>query len=214
MEERRLQFMLANREVGGACTQYESISVDDFNKAKQNTGQLTTISSNFYTDIYFDGWKDPCVYDFPEASAFWIQSNEYNYGSSNIVQVLKYGSDTEQYVELGFLQNLNMTLKGLQSIDYLAPSWAEGGSAIPFKWWEDQSSYEGSQYCTSNLLPYRVHIDWSTYKADIYNKNEDIVYEAGIISDIGQGMFTSIWQVNESGISNCLDAIRIVNTFR
>ena len=212
-KERRMQLMLAGSSTeGGACTQYESITVDDFNAAKQNTGQITTIPTNFYTDIYFEGWKDPCVYNFPE-SAFWIQSNEYNYAGFNIIQVLKYGSDTEWYVELGFLQGLDMTLKGLQSIDFLTPSWAEG-CAIPFKWWESQSSYEGSQYCTSNLLPHKVHIDWGTYKVDIYNKNEDIVYEAGLIADIGQGAFTSIYQVNDSGISNCLDSIRIVNTFR
>lgn len=111
------------------------------------------------------------------------------------------------------MRDLDLTSKGAQSIEYLTPSWA-GNYAIPFKWWESQSSYEGSQYCTSNLLPYKIHIDWGTYEVDIYNKNEDIVYKASVIADIRQGVFTSIYQVNDSGISNCLDSIRIVNTFR
>ena len=214
MEERRLQFMLANREVG-TCTQYESITVDDFNAAKQNTGQVTTISENFCTDIYFDGWKDPCVYNFPHESSFWIKANDYNHSAGfNIIQVLQYGSGTDWCVVLSFLSDLNITSKGVQSIEYSIPSWA-ANYFIPFKWWEYESSYEGSQYCTSNLLPCRIHIDWSTSEIDIYNKNEDIVYKAGTsIANIWQDTFTCISQINDDGISNCLDSIRIVNTFR
>ena len=212
-KERRMQLMLAGSRGGGACTQYESITVDDFNTAKQNSGTFTSVPVNFYTDIYFDGWKDPCVYDFPEGSAFLTQSNDYNYTAVTIIQVLKYGSDTEWYVELGFLRDLDITLEGVQSIEHLAPSWA-GSFAIPFKWWESESSYEGSQYCTSNLLPCKVHIYWRTFEVDIYNKNKDIVYKAGVTADVWQGIFTSIYQVIDGGISNCLDSIRIVNTFR
>lgn len=207
MKERRLQMMLTGSAVEGG---YQSLTVSDFNKAKQASGSYVDIRTTLCTDIHYNGWKDPQTIDFEHSSDFLIL--ESSFGAISLGRIDRSFGETEGGLYFEWTQDLNKTIDWYKVSNHMAPVW-DNGSYIPFKWWESESSYEGSQYYVGALLPKRIHIDWlNGQKLEVYNKDDILIYNGTVNGWYGAFQFLFFNQALDSGLSKYLDSIVIENT--
>lgn len=198
----------ANGLVGGGS--YQSLTISDFNKAKQGGGSYVNIHTTLCTDIYYNGWKDPSVIDFENSSDFLIL--EPSFGVISLGRIDRSNGETEGSLYFEWTSDLDKTSAWYQVSEHMAPIW-DDGSNIPFKWWESESSYEGSQYYAGQLLPKRIHIDWlDGQKLEVYNKDDILIYNGSVNGWYGPFQFLFVNQAVDYGLSKYLDSIVIENT--
>ena len=218
MEERRLQFMLANREVGG-CNIFTSLSKDYFSYAKDRFNQeilLSQLGSAYITDIYYNGWKDPLTFAASNNYAFYITGIDES-GSGISMGYVYELSDTDAGFAIDFLSSLKITNQGIEVAGEFEPSWLNG-KVFPYKWWINDSSYEegGFVHSTSSLLPAKITIDWVN-GGQVYVYNKDGVNTFNGYMDYNWANmknFVLIYSIRDYGFGNMVDSVVIENQLK